>query len=165
MRSNRPAAKAFLEALAKSRAKKVGIPGSGKPKKRRPGNESPRVTAALKVLKLKGYFAWRANSGNHVIEAQGSHARALVRGAPAGTPDILLVLPRDVLVPRRGVEAFDPALLGMLCGIEMKTESGRQSASQKAWEAAAKAKGVRYGIATNVAEVLTLVAGWERGMS
>jgi hypothetical protein len=161
MKSSRPASKAFLAALAKSRPSKVSGPGS---RKRSLGRETPRVTAALKALWLKGYFAWRANSGTQVIEAQGRHERRLFKGAPAGTPDILLVLPRDVLVPRRGVESFDAALLGMLCGIEMKTETGRQSDSQKSWEARAKAKGVRYGLATNVAEVLTLVAGWERGM-
>ncbi len=126
--------------------------------------ESPRVTAAIRALKLKGYFAWRNNSSLQVIPATSKHARRVIKGGEAGSPDIFLALRRDVLVPRRGVEAFDPASVAMLCGIEMKTETGRQSATQKAWEARAKKHGVRYGLATSVGEVLTLVAGWERGM-
>ena len=151
----RPNSRAALQALIKAHG--------AKPKRRRSrSNESPRVTAILEALTLKGYWAWRANSGNHIIAAQGGHARAVVKGAPAGTPDILVVVPRDVLVPEQGRVALSAHTIGMLGGLEVKTETGKQRLSQKKWEAKAKRHGVPYALVTTPGQALDTVARWAR---
>lgn len=124
--------------------------------------ESPLVTAILRALKLKGVFCWRVNSGLTVLKAQGGHARRVVKGAEAGTPDILLVLPAVASYLRLGPEGMqlDTERIAGLCGIEVKTDIGKQSATQRAWQAKAERYGVRYGIARSVGEALELVREW-----
>lgn len=134
-------------------------------KRRAPGgvSESTLVTAILKALKLKGVFCWRSNSGLTVLPAQGGHARRVVKGAEAGTPDILVVLPRpfDLHINNAlGTETVKCFAQGTLCGLEIKTATGNQRPSQKAWQVKAAAHGVRYGIARSVSEALRLVEVW-----
>ncbi len=132
------------------------------PKARLRQKESPLVTAILKALKLKGVFAWRVNAGLTVFKAQAGHARRVVKGAEAGTPDILLVLPTDSYWIK-GTDttwSSSPMRLGVLHGIEVKTETGRLSASQLAWHANAERHGVRVGVARSIGEALELVKKW-----
>lgn len=113
-------------------------------RRRRPrGKESPRVTAILKALRLRGIWAWRANSGTQVIKATVRTRRRVIKGAPAGTPDILLVLPG-----------------GRLCGLEVKSDDGAQRPSQRLWQAKAERYGVRYAVVRSVVEALHVVETW-----
>ena len=104
--------------------------------------ETPIVKAILEALALRGIWAWRTNSGTIV----GSHKGKdwVVRGAPSGTPDILLVLN------------------GRLCGLEVKTEDGKLRASQQRWADKARKNGVGYGVARSVSEALAIVEFWRR---
>lgn len=107
------------------------------------GKESPRVTAILKALKLRGIWAWRANSGAQVIKATVRTRRRVIKGAPAGTPDVLLVLPG-----------------GRLGGLEVKSDDGTQRPSQRVWQAKAERYGVRYAVVRSIAEALAAVEAW-----
>lgn len=109
------------------------------------------VAAILKALALKGIWAWRANSGTQVIAASKRARRRAIKGAPAGTPDILLVL--------RRVPGCDDDV-GALCGLEVKSETGTQRLSQKAWQAKAERHGVRYAVVRSVREALAAVEAW-----
>lgn len=111
--------------------------------RRSAAGESPLVTAILQALKLKGVWAWRANSGTQVLAATCSAQRRVIRGAPAGTPDVLLVLSS-----------------GRLCGIEVKTATGRLRPSQRAWANTAAAHAVRYALVRSIGEALDEVTGW-----
>jgi hypothetical protein len=112
-------------------------------RRRARGKESPRVTAIIRALALRGIWAWRANSGTQVISATVRTRRRVIKGAPAGTPDILLVLPG-----------------GRLGGLEVKTAEGRQLPSQKLWQAKAERLGVRYAVVRNVVEAFAAVESW-----
>lgn len=166
MRRSLPASNAFLKALAdsrekyreprvKSRAVQLGAPGTPKPK-RALSRETPRVTAIIKALRLKGYWAFRNNSSLTVIPEQGKSRRRVIKGGEAGSPDIFVVIRRPALPLLDG----DPLYLGVLGGIEVKTEVGRQSASQKLWQAKAERHGVRYGLATSIEQAFALVEKW-----
>src|SRR5688572_21163640 len=79
--------------------------------------EAPVVAAILKRLKLERVWSWRANAGTIVIGK--GRARRVVRGSPAGTPDILVVLGN-----------------GRLCGLEVKRPvGGTVSPKQHEWHA------------------------------
>jgi hypothetical protein len=84
------------------------------------------------------------NSGT-VVVGTGVNQRA-IRGAPAGSPDIMLVIDNT----------------GQLGALELKTEKGKQLASQKRWQERAEKHGVRYGIARSVSEALGFVDTWGR---
>jgi len=127
-------------------------------KPRRAVSESQLVTAILKALHIKGVFAWRANSGTQVIGASGSSARRVIRGAPAGTPDILLVVPIYA-----DIGAGCPERIGMLAGLEVKSQTGKQLPSQKAWQEQAELEGVRYDVVRSIAEALAAVMRWRIG--
>lgn len=137
------------------RVPKLGIPGS---RKRALSKESPRVTAILKALHLKGVWAWRVNSSLTVLPKQASHGRRVIKGAPAGSPDILLVLPVRVVGAGRLADA--DWFAGSLCGLEVKTETGRQSDTQREWQATAEKNGVRYAVVRGVGEALAVVKKW-----
>jgi hypothetical protein len=98
-------------------------------------SETDLVRNILAALKMRGYWAWRVNSGVTVL-GTGANKR-VIRGAPAGTPDILVVL--------QG---------GRLFGLEAKTAKGRQNAAQKAWEAKAKLHGAGYAVVRSAGEAL-----------
>lgn len=121
-------------------------------------NESALVTAILRTLQLRGVFCWRANSGTQVIKATSRSRRRVIKGAPAGTPDILLVLPK--LVGGDEYSRLAMRIDGFLCGLEVKTATGRQQPSQRAWQAKAEASGVRYSVVRSVREALATVEAW-----
>jgi hypothetical protein len=120
------------------------------------------VTAILKALELKGIFAWRANSGTQVLAATSKARRRVIKGAPAGTPDILLVLPVQARVLSLGAGGMnlESSVWGALCGLEVKSETGSQRLSQKAWQAKAAKHGVRYALVRSIREALAAVEAW-----
>jgi hypothetical protein len=126
--------------------------------------ESAIVTGILRTLALKGVWAWRANSGTQVLKATAKAQRRVIRGAPAGTPDILLVLPVRKTAVCLGDDGMtiEERAYGALCGLEVKTATGRQLPSQKAWQARAEAAGVRYAVVRSIKEALAAVEGWSR---
>ncbi len=128
-------------------------------KPRRAVSESVLVTAILKALQLKGIMSWRANSGTQVIGASGSSARRVIRGAPAGTPDILLTLPVRKLFAGTDTVRTIPEH-AMLCGLEIKTATGKLQPSQIAWHAKAERHGVRVAVVTSISEALRVVSEW-----
>jgi hypothetical protein len=95
----------------------------------------------LDYLKLKGYrCCWRQN--NTAISYVDAHGARRFRAMPAyarrGLPDILLVHPKD----------------GRLYGIEVKTNAGRQSEDQKAFERDMTAANGVYILARSVDDVI-----------
>lgn len=153
MKASRPASAAFLAALASTRS----APKSA-PKRRRGVSESTLVTAILKALSLKGYWAFRVNSGAVLVPNEAKSRHRIIKGAPTGTPDIFVVLP--VRVVGAGRLADGDWCAGSLCGIEVKSATGKLRASQVAWQAKAARHGVRYGVARSVSEALELVRVW-----
>jgi hypothetical protein len=113
-------------------------------------------------LTLKGILAWRANSGTQVLAATSKARRRVIKGAPAGTPDILLVLPVQARVLSLGAAgmALESSVWGALCGLEVKSATGTQQPSQKAWQATAERHGVRYAVVRSVREALAALEGW-----
>jgi hypothetical protein len=77
--------------------------------------ETGLVRACLELLALRGVFAWRANSGGGLRRGKGGRT-VPVRANPAGTPDILAVVPG-----------------GRLVGIECKLPGGKRRPAQQAW--------------------------------
>jgi hypothetical protein len=79
--------------------------------------------AILAALEAIGAFAWRANSGgDKPMKVRGGYMQL----SPPGTPDILVAVPP----------------LGRLLGLEVKTATGKERASQVAWAEAASRHGV-----------------------
>lgn len=97
---------------------KKTIPLSGK-RRAKADNDLPKKV--IQLAEAMGFMAWRANSGSVKTES-GSW----IKLSPAGTPDILAVIPGSN---------------GRLLGIECKSETGTLSPSQKAWHERAKAAG------------------------
>lgn len=106
-------------------------------------SESDLVRAVLQALTLRRVWAWRVNSGVTVIGSGKS--KRVIRGAPAGSPDIMLVV---------------PGTLGRLGAVELKTETGRLRASQQRWHDKASRMGVACGVARSVGEAMALVDLW-----
>lgn len=104
--------------------------------------ETPIVSAVLAALQASRIWCWRENSGLMVI-GKGK-ARRVVQLAPPGTPDILGYLSS-----------------GKGFGLEVKTRTGRQSASQKAWQKKAESRGVRYAVVRSAREALLQYRAWE----
>jgi len=108
----------------------------------RGAKEAPVVAAIIKRLKLERVWCWRANAGTIVIGK--GRARRVVRGSPAGTPDILVVLGN-----------------GRLCGLEVKRPvGGTVSPTQLEWHARASEHGVRVAVVRSVLEALEAVRKW-----
>ncbi len=120
-------------------------------KPRRAASESQLVNAILKALAYRIIWAWRANAGTQVLNATSKARRRIIRGAPAGTPDILLVLP---------TQRVNGSLCAALHGLEVKTATGRQLPTQAAWQAKAERHGVNYAVVRSVSEALALVEKW-----
>jgi hypothetical protein len=104
-------------------------------------SETDLVRNVLSALQAKRVWAWRANSGTMVV-GQGA-SKYVVRGAPAGTPDILVVLP-----------------CGRLCGLECKVGNGKQRPTQVLWQRKAERSGVGYAVVRSVSEALLAVERW-----
>lgn len=106
-------------------------------------SESVIVTSILQALAARRVFCWRANSGNILIGSGDS--KRMIRGAPPGTPDIIGAL--------RG---------GRLFGLEVKTATGRLSASQVAWAERARSIGVLYAVVRSAKAALLTIDAWQR---
>jgi hypothetical protein len=105
--------------------------------------ESDLLRSVLQALALHRVFCWRNNSGVTVL-GKGK-ARRVIRGAPAGSPDILGVIPGSD---------------GALFGFELKTATGRVSASQREWHEKARAQGVRIAVVRSVKDSLRVLETW-----
>lgn len=103
--------------------------------------ETDLARAVLQALERRRIWAWRVNSGDRKI------GRSIIRGAPSGTPDILVVLAPE----------------GRLGGLECKAPKGKQRPSQEQWEAKAKEHGVGYALVRSVGEALRAVEEWRKG--
>lgn len=73
--------------------------------------ETDLVRQCLDLLRLRGVPAWRANAGGGLRDGRP------IKGNPAGTPDILAVLPPS----------------GRLAGIECKMPGRKRRPAQEAW--------------------------------
>lgn len=107
-------------------------------------SETPIVAAILKALKSAGFWSFRINSGR--VKVRGG----MFSGAPAGTPDILVV-----------VRPSPPHVYGYLVGLEVKTndKASKQEDSQKKWQALAARHGVPYAVVRSAAEALEFLKG------
>lgn len=116
--------------------------------------EAPRETAIvssiLAQLKLRRVLCWRANSGTIVMPAAAGARRRVVRGAPAGTPDVIGVLPEWIWGSRRA----------LFFAIEVKRPGERLRESQIAWKEVAEQHGMLWGMATSAADALELYDRW-----
>jgi hypothetical protein len=74
------------------------------------------------------------------VAATKTHARRVIRLAPAGTPDILVLHPYGFL--------------------EIKTATGEIRASQVLWHRTARGRGVRVAVVRSIGEALQVVGGW-----
>lgn len=107
--------------------------------------ETLLVRGVMRALAAKGVFAWRANSGVARSVSSNGKIRKIAL-APAGTPDILLVI---------------PGTRGQLGGIECKSPRGWLRTSQVSWCLRAEKLGVRFGVARTIGEALAHVAKWQ----
>lgn len=78
--------------------------------------ETATVAAVLQYLALRGVYAWRNNSGAHVVDATATTARKFIRFGFRGSSDILGIDDR-----------------GRLWAVEVKNTGGKLSAYQKAF--------------------------------
>ena len=100
---------------------------------KRRNEENKRVKAILEMLKYKGIFAWRQN--NMPVATRDGY-RAFI-GMP-GLPDIIGVLPG-----------------GRFLGIEVKSDTGKQSDKQLDFQRALEIHGGVYILAYSVHDVET----------
>lgn len=75
-------------------------------------------------------------------------ARLKAEGVTAGVADLLLLLPR-VKHDAEGGTYYVPALC-----IEMKTDTGRQQATQRAWQSAVESEGYKYIVVRSLDEFI-----------
>jgi hypothetical protein len=102
-------------------------------------SETAIVKSVLEALEARGYFAWRVNSGSLVVS--GLTAKRFFRGAPAGSPDIMVLI--------NG---------GRLVGLEVKSATGTQRKSQATWQSRAESLGGHYRIVRSAHEALAYLA-------
>lgn len=89
----------------------------------------------LAITRIPGVMAWRNNAGSFVTQA-GSRVRASVPGAP----DIIAIF------------------RGRFIGLECKTETGRQSDQQRAFQRACEQAGGIYAIVRSAPDALEIIA-------
>ncbi len=106
--------------------------------------ETDLVANILAALARRGVWSWRVNSSLSVVGATKTTARRVIKGAPAGTPDIL-----GVLRPS-----------GVLFGLEAKVAGRVQNPAQRVWEARAQLHGARYRVVRSVSDALAAVDEW-----
>jgi hypothetical protein len=116
-------------------------PAKGMPVKK--PREQDLVNACLQLLKLRGVFAWRNNSGAFVLgEGKG---RRFFRAGLVGGSDIL-----GVLHPT-----------GQLLAVEVKRPGGKPTPQQQAFLDAVRAAGGVAAVVRDVAELVALLDGLE----
>lgn len=115
------------------------VNGAPKVKAKRGANpESDIYSSILKYLEARGVIAYRVNSG--AVRTQNG---GFFRGAPAGHPDIVAILP--------------PA--GRLWYIEVKTATGKLSDHQRAFIERAEQAGALVTIARSIDDVEVVLQG------
>ena len=82
-----------------------------------------------------GVFCWRANTG-----AARSGSGRLVRFGKVGQPDILAILPG-----------------GVLLGVEVKSDTGKQTPEQRAFQRCMEDAGAKYILARELVDVMVPV--------
>jgi hypothetical protein len=98
----------------------------------------------MEALKAHGIFAIRLNSGVTLLEHKGR--KRAIRMMPKGTADILAL--RFALHLTPSLNAVRPVWL------EVKTDKGKQSADQRAFELIVRAEGHDYAVVRSVEEAL-----------
>lgn len=101
-------------------------------KKRSSGPEAVTLALCLDYLRLTNTLHWRANTG--ALEIGGRYVRF---NAP-GTPDILIVL----------------SPTGKLCGVEVKSPTGRLRPEQEAFGRNLEAAGGAYLVVRSLADLV-----------
>lgn len=94
-------------------------------------NETALVRQVLEYLRLRKIPSWRANAGGAMRGGR------LVKMAPAGTPDVLAILPG-----------------GRLLGVEAKSPTGRLRETQIAWRDAAEKAGALYWVVRSLDDLI-----------
>lgn len=105
-------------------------------------SETDLQRAILEALAARGHWAMRMNSGTHTIDATGTHARRVIRSAPGGTPDILVLKPYGWL--------------------EVKAARGKLTENQISWHERAERELVRAKVVLSIGAALRVVEGWAR---
>jgi len=106
-------------------------------------HESVLQRGILEALTASGFWAMRLNSGTTVL-GEGPSKR-VIKMAPAGTPDILVLVPYGFL--------------------EVKAERGKLNPAQWAWHCKAAEKGIRVRTVRSIREALDVVKEWSNGNS
>lgn len=114
-------------------------PAQRKPRRKPAKADAGLVRRVLDLCRLMGVTAWRSNSG----KVEAAHG-GWVTLAPAGTPDVLAVLPPH----------------GRLVGIEAKRPGGRVRPAQREWIARMAALGVRAIVTDSAAEAMGAIERW-----
>lgn len=107
--------------------------------RRGPNPESALTKAIVDALTARGFTAWRNNSGTVKI------ANCLFRGSPAGSPDVLVILPP----------------YGRLCGFEVKMPGKALRKSQVRWVEKARALGVWVERVESIGSALNIAQIWK----
>lgn len=105
-------------------------------------SETQLVSGILRALITRDGIFWRTNSGVLVLGAGAQ--RRVMRGNPAGSPDILGVVGKR----------------GRLVGLEVKTADGKLRPSQAAWHAKMRTRGVSVEVVRSIREALAWVDEW-----
>ena len=100
-------------------------------------SESTIQRAILDALLAAGAFAFRAQAGKVKVRGGWMHL------CPAGTPDILVIVPPT----------------GLVLGLEVKTATGEERESQLAWAAKVRARGGVVETVRTPQEALAAYAG------
>jgi hypothetical protein len=93
----------------------------------------------LQFLNLSGWFAWKNITAGYFDEEKGHYRKHVSRWAITGSSDIIAL--------KDGITLF----------LEVKTEKGRQSDAQKAFEMRVKEKGNKYHIIRSVEDTKAII--------
>lgn len=95
----------------------------------------------LKILEQQGKLFFHRSNNNTVYDPIGKRFRSLAKGQKKGFPDILVLFH------------------GKCIGIEVKTDTGRQSKEQKEIEKRFKENGAEYYVVRSVNDVICALGG------
>ena len=107
--------------------------------------ENVVVTECIRLLHILGIAAWRNNSRVVTMPGRGGRPRPVQFGYP-GSPDILAVVPPS----------------GRFLGVECKSETGRQTEKQRAFQGVMERSGGVYLLVRSAAEMEAMLR--ERGL-
>ena len=95
--------------------------------------------AVLEYLRLRKFFCWKNNTVGIYKKDTGKY----IPSQSVGAPDIFLVIK------------------GQIYGLEIKSEKGKQSESQKRWQLLFEAAGGKYFIVNSLSELLKIISKYE----